>query len=97
MARAGANLQALTRGSSSFPTTTRAGTISFTSVDAVQSVSLGGHVLSDTAQTFTDATGSLTASFTYNVATGKGAIHYTYTLLDNTVEIPSASFAVGWY
>jgi hypothetical protein len=55
---------------------------------------LGGHLLSGTDQTFADATGSLTASFTYNAATGKGAIHYTYTLLDNTVGIPSASFAV---
>ena len=81
-------------GNPAFPITTRAGTISFNSADAVQSVSLGGHTLNDTAQTFTDATGSLTASFTYDAATGRGAIHYTYTLLDNTLGIPSASFAV---
>jgi VCBS repeat-containing protein len=82
-------------GQPSFPTTTRAGTISFTSADGVQSVSLGGHTLSGTSQTFPDgSTGSLTASFTFNAATGKGTISYSYTLLDNTLGVPSASFAV---
>ncbi|WJI51167.1 hypothetical protein NLY44_32825, partial [Mesorhizobium sp. C089B] len=36
------------------------------------------------AQTFTDATGSLTASYVYNPATGAGTISYSYTLVDNT-------------
>jgi hypothetical protein len=81
-------------GQPSFPTTTKTGTISFTSPDGVQSVSLGGHTLNGTPQTFTDPTGSLTASYTFNAATGKGAISYTYALLDNTVGVPSASFAV---
>jgi Bacterial Ig domain len=81
-------------GQLSFPVTTKAGTISITSADGVQSVTLGGHALSGTPQTFTDATGSLTASFSFNAATGRGAINYTYTLLDNTLGIPSASFAV---
>jgi hypothetical protein len=45
-------------GQPSFPTTTKAGTIGFTSLDGVQTVSLGGHILSGTPQTFTDATGS---------------------------------------
>ena len=82
-------------GQPSFPITTRAGAISFTSPDGVQSVSLGGHTLSSTAQTFPDGTtGSLTASFTFNAVTGKGTISYTYTLLDNTLGIPNASFAV---
>ncbi|MES0114377.1 hypothetical protein NKK52_00015 [Mesorhizobium sp. C277A] len=47
-------------------------------------VSLGGHVLTGAAQTFTDATGSLTASYVYNPATGAGTISYSYTLVDNT-------------
>jgi len=82
-------------GQPSFPITTRAGSISFTSADGVQLVSLGGHLLTGTAQTFADGTtGSLTASFTFNATTGKGSISYSYTLLDNTLGIPSASFAV---
>ncbi|MGC2712911.1 MAG: hypothetical protein WA366_05995 [Pseudolabrys sp.] len=81
-------------GQSSFPTTTKAGAISFSSPDGVTKVLLGGHELSGTAQTFTDATGSLTASYVFNTATGKGTITYSYTLLDNTLGIPNASFAV---
>jgi hypothetical protein len=45
-------------GQSSFPTTTKAGTINFSSPDGVLKIELGGHELSGTAQTFTDATGS---------------------------------------
>jgi Bacterial cadherin-like domain len=81
-------------GQSSFPTTTKTGAINFNSPDGVTKVELGGHELSGTAQTFTDATGSLTASYTFNTATGKGTITYSYTLLDNTQGIPNASFAV---
>jgi hypothetical protein len=81
-------------GQSSFPTTTKAGAISFSSPDGVTKVLLGGHELSGTAQTFTDATGSLTASYVFNTAIGKGTITYSYTLLDNTLGIPNASFAV---
>jgi VCBS repeat-containing protein len=81
-------------GQPAFPTTTKTGTISFSS-DGVQSVSLGGHLLSTTPQTFSDGTtGTLTASYTFNAATGRGTITYTYKLLDNTAGIPSASFAV---
>ncbi|TIP01830.1 MAG: type I secretion C-terminal target domain-containing protein, partial [Mesorhizobium sp.] len=69
--------------------------IGFTSPDGIQTVSLGGHVLSGVPQTFTDATGSLTASYTYNPATGIGSISYSYTLLDNTSgDNTNASFAV---
>ena len=82
-------------GSNPAAPTTTAGTISFTSPDGVGSVSLGGHVLGAAPQTFIDATGSLTASFTYDAATGKGAINYSYTLLDNTLAVPSVSFAVA--
>ena len=82
-------------GQPSFPTTTRAGTISFNSPDGLQSVFLGGHQLTTSAQTFADGTiGSLTASYTFNTATGKGTISYSYTLLDNTLSAPNTSFAV---
>ena len=82
-------------GQPAFPTRTPTGTISFNSPDGVQSVSLGGHLLTTTPQTFPDGTtGSLTASYSFNAATGKGTITYSYTLLDNTVGVPSASFAV---
>ena len=77
-----------------FPTSTKVGTISFTSPDGVQSVSLGGHVLTGTPQTFTDAMGSLTASFTFDAVTGRGAITYTYTLRDNTLGVGDATFPV---
>ncbi len=81
-------------GSPAFPVTTKPGVISFTSPDGLQSVSLGGHLLTTSPKTFTDATGSLTASYTFDATTHKGTISYTYTLLDNTVGVPSASFAV---
>ncbi|RWQ87104.1 MAG: hypothetical protein EOS85_07090, partial [Mesorhizobium sp.] len=63
---------------------TTSGTIGFTSPDGVSEVSLGGHVLTGVPQTFTDATGSLTASYVYDPATGLGTISYSYTLIDNT-------------
>lgn len=81
-------------GSPAFPVTTKPGVISFTSPDGLQSVSLGGHLLTTSPKTFTDATGSLTASYTFDATTHKGTINFTYTLLDNTVGVPSASFAV---
>jgi hypothetical protein len=74
---------------------TTTGTIGFNSPDGIQTVSLGGHALTLAPQTFTDATGSLTASYVYNAATGAGTINYAYTLLDNTSgDNTSASFAV---
>jgi hypothetical protein len=81
-------------GQPAFPTTTKVGTISFSS-DGVQSVSLGEHLLTNSPQTFTDATGSLTASFTFNASTGRGTITYRYTLLDNTAGIPTQ--ALRWW
>ena len=76
--------------------TTAAGTITFTSLDGVGSVSLGGHVLSGTAQTFADgALGSLSASFTYNSVTHAGAINYSYTLLDNSTNGLNSKFTVA--
>jgi hypothetical protein len=84
-------------GQSGFPTTTQVGTITFTSIDGVKQIEVGGLVLtaSGTPKTVTDAIGSLTASFSYDVTTGKGAISYSYTLLDNTVGTPSVNFAVA--
>ena len=79
------------------PSETVSGTIAFTSLDGVSVVSLGGHVLTGAPQTFADGTtGTLTASFTYDAATGAGVISYSYTLIDNTLVDPSSSssFAV---
>ncbi|MBZ9672603.1 beta strand repeat-containing protein, partial [Mesorhizobium sp. ES1-3] len=74
---------------------TTSGTIGFTSPDGIQTVSLGGHVLTGVPQTFTDATGSMTASYAYNAATGIGSISYAYTLTTNTSgDNTSTSFAV---
>jgi hypothetical protein len=77
-------------------TTTDPGTITFNSPDGVSKVELGGLVLTapGVQQTSIDATGSLTASFTYDTTTGLGEITYRYTLLDNTIGLPSVSFAV---
>ncbi|WP_031195593.1 VCBS domain-containing protein, partial [Mesorhizobium sp. LSHC420B00] len=77
-------------------TETTSGTIGFTSPDGLTTVSLGGHVLTGSAQTFADGTtGSLTASYVYNATTGIGTISYAYTLIDNTLTDPSStSFAV---
>jgi hypothetical protein len=87
-------------GQSAFPTTTKVGTISFTSAEGVRTVELGGLVLVPfpigQPQTITDATGSLTASFLYDAATGQGTISYSYTLLNNTHGLStSASFVVA--
>ena len=79
------------------PSETVSGTIAFTSLDGVSVVSLGGHVLTGAPQTFADGTtGTLTASFSYDAATGAGVISYSYTLIDNTLVDPSSSssFAV---
>src|SRR6185437_5231720 len=75
---------------------TASGTVGFSSPDGVQTVSLGGHVLTGTAQTFADGTtGQLTASYSYDASTGLGTISYSYTIIDNTLTDPSsASFAV---
>jgi Ca2+-binding RTX toxin-like protein len=57
----------------------------------VDSVSLGGNLLSGTDQTFADATfGSLTASFSYDAVAGLGQITYTYSLL-RAVGVPGVS------
>ncbi|TAN31155.1 MAG: type I secretion C-terminal target domain-containing protein, partial [Castellaniella sp.] len=74
---------------------TTSGAIAFASPDGVSQVMLGGHVLTGTPQTFTDATGSLTASYTYDPTSGNGSIAYSYTLATNTSgDNTSVSFAV---
>ncbi len=77
-------------GSPAFQTTTRSGTISFSSPNGLDSVTVGGETLhvGDTKTIADGTTGFLTASLTSD------AIHYTYTLLDNTLGVPTASFAV---
>jgi VCBS repeat-containing protein len=84
-------------GDPAFPTTTQTGTITFSSPDGISRIELGGLILTAAGvpQSFTDATGRLTASFTYDPVTGQGTITYTYTLLDNTLGGPGPSFAVA--
>ncbi|RWK87068.1 MAG: type I secretion C-terminal target domain-containing protein [Mesorhizobium sp.] len=83
-------------GNNSNTSETTSGTIGFTSPDGVAQVTLGSHVLTSAAQTFTDATGSLTASYSFDAATGTGTINYSYTLNTNTSgDGTSVSFAVG--
>ncbi len=82
-------------GNNSDASETTGGTINFTSKDGVSAITLGGHALTTVPQTFSDATGSLTAHYSYDAATGIGSIVYAYTLADNTSgDNTSASFAV---
>ncbi len=82
-------------GNNSDASETTGGTINFTSKDGVSAITLGGHALTTVPQTFSDATGSLTAHYSYDAATGIGSIVYAYTLADNTSgDNISASFAV---
>lgn len=86
-------------GESAYPTTA-GGTIAFTSVDGVAGVKLNGTSLSSDSSHPTvihdGMTGDLSAWYSYNPATGTGTIHYSYTLLDNTLVDPSPrTFSVG--
>ena len=71
---------------------TASGTISFFSFDGVASVTLAGTVLTPGSlpQTvFSDATGRLVVtSYSYDPATGQGAVGFSYTLLDNVLGDP---------
>jgi len=66
------------------------GTITFTAVDGVGSVSIGGVVVTPGSlpQTISsDATGTLVVTgYSFNAATGEGSITYAYTLIDNTLD-----------
>ncbi|WP_058324318.1 Ig-like domain-containing protein [Sinorhizobium sp. GL28] len=82
-------------GNNSDTSETTGGTINFASKDGLSTITLGGHALTTSPQTFVDATGSLTAHYIYDSATGAGSIVYSYTLLDNTSgNNTSATFAV---
>ncbi|OWQ92884.1 beta strand repeat-containing protein [Sphingopyxis witflariensis] len=65
-------------------------TLTFVSPDGVGSVSINGVAVNPGAlpqQIFADATGTLVInSYSYDPATGQGAINYTYTLNDNTLN-----------
>jgi len=71
-------------GDSAFPTTAT-GSISFTSMDGVDSITVNGFTITggNTPLTFTNTTGSMTVSYSWDLATGNGRINYTHTLLDN--------------
>ncbi|PRB82896.1 VCBS domain-containing protein [Pseudomonas sp. MYb185] len=76
---------------------TTSGSIEFNSADGLGTVSLGGHTLTETDQTFstTGPDGSLTARYEYDPVTGKGSIHYSYTLEGTTDgDNTSVSFPV---
>ncbi len=66
------------------------GTITFRSPDGVQSVTLGGVVITPNAlpQTISsDETGTLIVTgYIYDPVTGEGSVTYTYTLNDNTLD-----------
>jgi VCBS repeat-containing protein len=66
------------------------GTITFTAVDGIGSVSIGGVVVTPGSlpQTISsDATGTLVVTgYSYDPATGAGSITYVYTLIDNTLD-----------
>ena len=66
------------------------GTITFTAVDGVGSVSIGGVTVTPGSlpQTISsDATGTLVVTgYSFNAATGEGSITYAYTLIDNTLD-----------
>jgi hypothetical protein len=79
------------------------GTVSFTSADGVSKIELGTLVLTapGITQTVSDATGSLTASFTYDSATGAGTISYTSPdlesrrVLSSEEEIPISVWCIA--
>ena len=54
-------------------------------MDGVDSITVNGHTITggNTPLTFTDTTGSMTISYSWDLATGNGRINYSYTLLDN--------------
>ncbi|WP_447932829.1 beta strand repeat-containing protein [Sphingopyxis fribergensis] len=66
------------------------GTITFTAVDGVGSVSIGGVTLTPGSlpQTISsDATGRLVITgYSFDPATGEGSVTYVYTLIDNTLD-----------
>ncbi|WP_037217963.1 DUF5801 repeats-in-toxin domain-containing protein, partial [Rhizobium sp. IBUN] len=87
-------------GSDGTKSTTASGNITFTSVDGVSAVILGGATISSNSSHPTVIAdcliGSLSAWYEYNPVSGVGAIHYSYTLLDNAAsDKVAATFVVG--
>lgn len=77
------------------------GTIAFSAIDGLGSISLGGTTLNLAGaypQTVSsNATGTLVVTgISYNAETGAGSIAYTFTLIDNTSTIRRAS-ALRWW
>ena len=76
------------------------GTITFTAIDGIGSVSIGGVVVTPGSlpQTIaSDATGTLVVTgYSYDPATGQGSVTYVYTLIDNTLagDGSTVSFAL---
>ena len=75
------------------------GTIEFAMKAAPTEVKLGGHTLTTVPKDFAEGTvngvkGQFRAWYEYNALTGKGTIHYVYTLKDNTSNDVTAKFAV---
>ncbi|NLX16533.1 MAG: hypothetical protein GXY45_06115, partial [Ramlibacter sp.] len=72
-----------------------AGTADFTSKDGVGSVKLGGVVLGSNAAApvtvLDDATGTLKAYYTYDLAIKAGVVYYSYELKDNVAHAAGAS------
>ena len=86
-------------GANGDPREAVSGTIAFTSLDGVSSVTLGGTAINPGGLPQTvasNATGTLVVtSYAFDPATGQGTIGYTYTLADNTSgDDSSASFAL---
>jgi hypothetical protein len=54
-------------------------------MDGVDSITVNGFTITggNTPLTFTNTTGSMTVSYSWDLATGNGRINYTHTLLDN--------------
>jgi len=65
------------------------GTITFTAVDGIGSVSIGGTVVTPGSlpqAVASDATGTLVVTgYSYDPATGQGSVTYVYTLIDNVL------------
>lgn len=78
--------EAAAPGANDDPRETTSGQIGFSSIDGVQAVSLNGVALGTNAGSPTTVSPGLSAYYSFNAASGVGAIHYTYTLQDNVLS-----------
>ncbi|WP_201212422.1 VCBS domain-containing protein, partial [Rhodocyclus purpureus] len=74
----------LPQGSQSGGSSAAVGTIDFTAVHGFSEVSMAGHVLTTTPQSFDGLFGELTAWYSYDPVAGTGSISYRYTLTGTT-------------